>query len=294
MRNYNSIIFTITAFFMVISNNLLAQISDFALTEKNRHLYFEAELAGEPVNIMLESGIPAFLIGRDFYEKTLSKSDIQFEPSTAKIVLLNNKYDISFKGNGNLNVGNAIYNGPIFILDNFDDFRIPVQNFRDKQGNRATIGIDIKNSLFRVGVTTSQEKIGKSYKIRTDASMGFIIVTTPINMHTTESTCQIKGDLIIDFGNPSLLFLMKQHKELAKAINKGKISLKDAYDKDGNLIAQGIYADEITICSNTYNNISIGVSDKMKSIKQLGFLGVPFFDSLTIFDFDKGTMTVYK
>lgn len=293
MRSFCSIISIISAFIMVFSNDLPAQTTDFALSEKNGHLYFEAELAGEPVNIMLESGIPAFLIGRDFYEKAL-KSDIQLEPSTAKIALLNNKYDISFKGNGSLKVGNVIYNGPIFILDNFDDFRIPVQNFRDKQGNRATIGIDIKNGLFRVGVPASQEKTSKIYKIRTDASMGFIIVTTPINMRTPESTCQIKGDLIIDFGNPSLLFLMKQHKELAKAVNKGKISLKNAYDKDGNLIAQGIYAEEITICGNTYNNISIGVSDKMKSIKQLGFLGVPFFDSLTIFDFDKGTMTVCK
>ncbi len=40
--------------------------TDFRLSSNGGHLFFETALCGEPVTVMVESGIPAFLIGQDF------------------------------------------------------------------------------------------------------------------------------------------------------------------------------------------------------------------------------------
>ena len=288
MKKIYSIILAVTALCFVANAQ---SVSNFALEEKNGHLYFSAEIAEEQVDIMLESGIPAFLIDRNFYEQKL-KNDLNLDPSTAKIRLLNNQYDIIFKGSGKLKVGDMLYDGPIFILDNFGDARIPIQNLRNQQGEKTPICINLQQGLLSVGQSAT-ENTGKSYRIRTDKDMGFMVVTAPISIHTDGATYQIKDDLIVDFGNPTLLFLMKKHKKIAKAIDKC-LTLKDAYNQEGVLVAQGIFAEEITICGRTYKDVSIGVTDKMPFIKQLGFLGIPFFGSYTVFDFAKETMTIIE
>ena len=94
----------------------------------------------------------------------------------------------------------------------------------------------------------------------------------------------------MDFGNPSLLFLLKQHKSMAKAIKAKTIALKDAYEKQGRLVAQGLYADTVSMFGQKFLSQSIGVIDKMNSIEHLGFLGTPFFTSPVMFDFDRGFM----
>ena len=240
MKKIYSIILAVTALCFVANAQ---SVSNFALEEKNGHLYFSAEIAEEQVDIMLESGIPAFLIDRNFYEQKL-KNDLNLDPSTAKIRLL------------------------------------------------TPICINLQQGLLSVGQSAT-ENTGKSYRIRTDKDMGFMVVTAPISIHTDGATYQIKDDLIVDFGNPTLLFLMKKHKKIAKAIDKC-LTLKDAYNQEGVLVAQGIFAEEITICGRTYKDVSIGVTDKMPFIKQLGFLGIPFFGSYTVFDFAKETMTIIE
>ena len=79
---------------------------------------------------------------------------------------------------------------------------------------------------------------------------------------------------------------------MTRAIENGEIELKDAYNKQGEVVAQGIYANDVCLFGREYHDISIGVTDKMQSIKQLGFLGTRFFSSPVVFDFDKGTMLI--
>ena len=85
---------------------------------------------------------------------------------------------------------------------------------------------------------------------------------------------------------------MSQHKSVSKAILEGRIIPQDARDANGNIVAQGIYADSITVCGQEYNDVSIGLTGTMTAITELGFLGLPFFNSAVAFDFDKGKMFV--
>lgn len=249
-----------------------------------------ADICGERSEIMVESGLPALLIGQDFYERALAGGDLVFEPSQAKIRLLNNVYEITFKANGELQIGFDKYCGPIFILKDFDGISLPVQNLYGESGRR-TVSVDILNGRMSTGEYA--ESTGKCYKLHLDKKTGFPIVKADVAISSLENKAVLKGNLIVDFGNPMLVFLMSRHKSVSRAIMKGRIIPQDARDANGNVVAQGIYADTITVCGQDYHDVSVGMTGKMTSIKEMGFLGIPFFNSTVAFDFDRGRMFVF-
>ena len=264
-------------------------VHSYELINNNGHLFMTVDICGEQHEIMVESGIPALLIGQDFYERALAGGDLAFEPSQAKIRLLNNLYEITYKANGGLQIGQDKYHGPIFILKDFDGISIPVQNLYDESGHR-TVSVDISNGRLSIGEII--ENIGKCYKLHLDNKTGFPIVKAEVAISSQQSKAKLKGNLIVDFGNPMLVFLMSQHRSVSKAIKNGKITPQDARDANGNVVAQGIYAETITVCGQEYNDVSIGLTGKMTAIKELGFLGIPFFNSAIAFDFDNERMFI--
>ena len=264
-------------------------VHSYELINNNGHLFMTVDICGEQHEIMVESGIPALLIGQDFYERALAGGNLAFEPSQAKIRLLNNLYEITYKANGELQIGQDKYCGPIFILKGFEGISIPVQNLYDGSGHR-TVSVDISNGRLSIGEIT--ENIGKCYKLHLDNKTGFPIVKAEVAISSQQSKAKLKGNLIVDFGNPMLVFLMSQHRSVSKAIKNGKITPQDARDANGNVVAQGIYAETVTVCGQEYNDVSIGLTGKMITIKELGFLGIPFFNSAIAFDFDNERMFI--
>ena len=264
-------------------------VHSYELINNNGHLFMTVDICGEQHEIMVESGIPALLIGQDFYERALAGGNLAFEPSQAKIRLLNNLYEITYKANGELQIGQDKYCGPIFILKGFEGISIPVQNLYDGSGHR-TVSVDISNGRLSIGEIT--ENIGKCYKLHLDNKTGFPIVKAEVAISSQQSKAKLKGNLIVDFGNPMLVFLMSQHRSVSKAIKNGKITPQDARDANGNVVAQGIYAETITVCGQEYNDVSIGLTGTMTAIKELGFLGIPFFNSAIAFDFDNERMFI--
>jgi len=228
-------------------------------------------------------------VGQDFYERVLAGGILAFEPSQAKMRLLNRVYEISYKANGELQIGQDRYCGPIFILKGFDGISIPVQNLYAKSGRRV-LTVDIANGRLSTGVFS--ENTGKCYRLHIDKKTGFPVVKAEVAVSCQENRAVLKGNLIVDFGNPMLVFLMSRHKSVSRAIRDGKIIPQDARDANGNVVAQGIYAESVTVCGQEYNGVSIGLTGKMTSIKELGFLGMPFFSSAVAFDFDNGLMSV--
>ena len=265
-------------------------VHSYKLNSNNGHLFMTADICGEQREIMVESGIPALLIGQDFYERALAGGDLAFDSSQAKIRLLNNLYEITYKADGALQIGRDKYCGPIFILKDFDGISLPIQNLYDESGHR-TVSVDILNGRLSIGEIS--ENTGKCYKLHLDKKTGFPIVKAELKISSQENYAKLKGNLIVDFGNPMLVFLMSQHRSVSKAIKNGKVTPQDAHDANGNVVAQGIYAETIIVCGQEYNDVSIGLTGKMTAIKELGLLGIPFFNTAVAFDFDKGRMFVF-
>lgn len=264
-------------------------IHSYEMNDNAGHLFITADICGEQREIMVESGIPALLIGQDFFERALAEGNLAFEPSQAKIRLLNNVFEITYKANGELRIGQGEYRGPIFILKDFNGISLPIQNLYGESGRRI-VSVDISNGRLSIGEVS--ENIGKCYMMKLDKKTGFPIVKAEVAISSQKNKAVLKGNLIVDLGNPMLLFLMSQHRSVSKAVKSGEIVPQDARDANGNVVAQGIYAETITVCGQEYNEVSIGMTGKMTAIKDLGFLGIPFFNSTVTFDFDNRRMFV--
>ena len=288
MRKIRLFFLAIITLKILCTTTLLAQ-ERFDLSRRDGHYYFTATLGDKPVEIMVESGIPALLVEENIYESCLKSHDLAFQPSKQKIRLLNNLYNIIYRTEGEIMIGEALYDGPIFILEDFNGVSIPIQYMKDSAIKRKVMTVDLKEGYLLVG-QTDENLNGRRFKLSFDNELGFPIVAASLKLTTPQGRSKLKGNLIVDFGNPMLLFLLKQHESITKVIEKGKIELKNAYNKQGELVAQGIYANNISLFGQEYNDKSIGVTDKMPAIKQLGFLGVQFFSSPVVFDFDKGVM----
>lgn len=264
---------------------------DLDLKKENGHLYFSAQIAGINSEIMLESGIPALLIGRTFYDKYMSDSGLAIEASQSKIRLLNSVYSIDYKATGRISIESFIYDGPIFIVNGYDGISMPIQNIHHPADSSSIIEIDIQRNRFSVmSREKTNESEGKSFPLSFDSQFGFPIISAEIQIETPSGTAELHGNLIVDFGNPLPLFLMKHNENLSKAIQDGILTIHDAYNSKGDVVAQGIYAEKLCICGKIFEKSSIGITDKMQNISQLGFLGIPFFDKPVIFDFDRKLM----
>ncbi len=97
-------------------------------------------------------------------------------------------------------------------------------------------------------------------------NMGWPVVNTSLALSSAGKNAKMKGEFIIDFGNASLLFLMKQHKDVNRMIVNSGIDLQEARNPQGQVVAEGIFANEIIILNTEFCEASVGVTDKMKSI----------------------------
>lgn len=244
------------------------------------HFYFSANIYGENAEIMLESGIPALLVGQDFYERRMKNCGLNFEPSQSKTRLLNSLYEISCKADGKVKIGKTIYDGPIFILEGFDGISLPIQHLKDPATGRRIVCIDLEEHVMTVGGTPGRQ--GKKYKLAFDSQTG----RPYINAAFTIDGFKFDGKLLVDFGNPMFMFLFKQHRCVHNAVVKGAIELQSAYNARGELVSQGFIAGKVDMYGQTFNDVIIGVTDKYRNAKELGFLGIPFFDAPVEFDFD--------
>lgn len=266
---------------------------NFALQQKaDHHYYFSTTVAGEQADIMLESGIPALLVERGFYEKSLKNSGLDFKASESQIRLFNNVYKIPFRAEGKIAVGNLVFDGPVFVLDDFSGISMPIQYLKMADGKKAFISLDFQDKIMTVNAQKPDVE-GEKFKLRIDKKMGFPIVRSVLKMKTEDGTVNLKGDFIVDFGNPELLFLMAQRKDVDKAMKSGKLTLIDFLDPETfEVIGNVIKTESTVVCGRKFEGKWVAVTDKMLSIEQLGLLGVPFFEKAVVFDFAGGEMIV--
>lgn len=266
---------------------------NFALQQKaDHHYYFSTTVAGEQADIMLESGIPALLVERGFYEKSLKNSGLDFKASESQIRLFNNVYKIPFRAEGKIAVGNLVFDGLVFVLDDFSGISMPIQYLKMPDGKKTFIAVDFQEKTMSVSDQKPAVQ-GEKFKLGIDKELGFPIVSSALEMKTSAGNAKLNGDFVVDLGNPELLFLMQQHKDIEKALQKGNLKLVDLLNPETfEVIATVLVTKNMTLCGRKYEDKNVVVTDKMPAIRQLGLLGVPFFEKAVVFDFAGGEMIV--
>ena len=288
-----TILMCLSAFSQIISNDGTAQ--RFALVKEQGHYYFDAELNGVPVRMMLESGVPSLMIGEKMYEENKSAFNLKTKPSKGNMRFLNGTYKIKYMADGRLSLGKACYDGPIFILEGFEDGYLPVQYLKNGTDSSSIVMVDLQDKVLEVKDGSFMTKLGNDYQklnISLRESGNMPVVDSPLTIVSKGKSVTVGGHFIVDFGNGSLLFLMKQSVSAQKIISSGVVELSEACNAQGKVVAEGMLAEKLSICDRTFDNVSVGVTDKMTTIEETGFLGLKYFTGPVIFDFTNKIMLV--
>lgn len=281
---------------LLMTQHVMAQTDPvFTLGKEGGHFYFETSVNGVPAKLMLESGVPGLMMGDAFYEAQKETLQLDVKECDEKIRYLGGIHKIKYTAQARLRMGEAIFEGPVKIVEGATDLKMPIQLLHHASDNSSIVKMDLQNNELCV---MSRAHLQELVKDATALDMsynkwGYPVVNTQLSMNVNDCPLKVNGNFVADMGNASLLFLNKSQDSVAKMLTESKVQLKEARDKKGNVVAEGLYAERLTICDRTYHNVSVGVNP-FKSLEECGFLGLKFFTMPTVFDFDHQKMYLCK
>ena len=170
-----------------------------------------------------------------------------------------------------------------------------VQYLHNENDGSRIVRLDLGNNVLQVISRASLRLRGRGYskvKMNTDTYLGMPAVETNVMIRYASRARKLKGNFNIDFGNPELLFLMHQHKDVQQFFAENSdIQLHQARNPQGDVVAQFVIADECRICGAEFPNAVIAITDKLPRFTTTGNVGLKFFRSVeALFDFDKNVM----
>lgn len=263
----------------------------FKMTKENGHFYFTAQINGVEGKMMFESGVPGLMMGDAFYKEHKEALNMEVSESNEKIRYLGGLHNIILSGNARLLIGDAIFEGPVKIVENDSSLKMPIQLLHHPSDNSSIVMMDLKNSEFSMLTQVQLQEITKgiqSFPLSFN-KWNMPVVNTMLTMSVDGRKISIQGNFITDMGNASLLFLNKSQEDVTRLLKDNNVILKEARDKNGRVVAEGLYAEELIICNRKYTGVSIGVNP-FKSLSECGFLGLKFFSMPAIFDYSNSRM----
>lgn len=284
-------IFVIQLFFFLTMGVAAQTDSVFKLEKENGHFFFDTNVNGIEARLMLESGVPGLMMSDAFYEANKESLNMEVQPSNERIRYLGEIHNIKYTAHARIRIGDAMFEGSVKIVDGDHRLLIPINMLHHASDNSGIVMMDLKKNELRVCSRASlQELIRNATSLDlTFNKWSMPVVNTQLNMEVDGRNINLQGRFIADMGNASLLFLNKSQTDVVKMLNEGQVNLKEARDRSGKVVAEGLYADKLTICNRTHRGVSVGVNE-FKSLDECGFLGLKFFTMPTVFDFEKGKM----
>ncbi len=276
----------------------------FNLTKQGAHYVFTASINGTvDATILVESGIPALIADSAYVFNSGILSDMTLTPTSGKekINLGGRIYKITHKANGTVSIGNSTsYNGDVFVLSNYDygnyEMAVPVMylhNDLDK-GSRI-VNLDLGNQrmqmLSRKALITKKANYSKS-TMNTDTYMNMFAVETSATLNDGIKPRTLSSNFLIDFGNPELLFLIEQTKEVQQFLaDNADMELHEAVAPNGQVVGQYIITKQCQLCEITFTDAVVVITKNLPLITTPGNIGLKFFEQTdAVFDFDKSVV----
>ena len=261
----------------------------FKLVKENGQFYFTSSVNGVESKIMFESGVTGFTMSDAFYQAHKDSLKLEVETSDEKIRHLGGLHHVKLSAShARLRIGDAIFDGPVKIIEGDVSMKIPIQMLHHAADSCNIVWMDLTRSEF--GVISREQLQGLVKKAKTmDLSFNkwnMPMVKTVLTLNVNGRETSIEGNFIADMGNASLLFMNRSQANVEKMMEKGRIVLKEARNKEGKYVADGFYADRLTVCERMFKGVSVGAYP-FNSMDEYGILGLKFFNIPTIFDFSE-------
>ena len=304
--------FAFIALFVLAAMSLCAQSNidgeHIELKKMGSHYVFSANINGvSEATVLLESGIPAMLADSAFVFSKEVLSGLKLLPANGEKINLGGRVlKISHKASGVVKINDQVfYKGEVFILPDYTkgfakgyEVAVPVQHLHNNRDNGSRIvRLSLENNslmMLSKGSLRKQKDAYSKCKMNTKSYMGMPALETEISMSYDGKSRVLKGNFNIDLGNPELVFLMDQHKDVQQfLIENSDIELKQARNPRGDVIAQFIFADQCELCDMQFPNAVILITKNLPRFTTVGNIGLKFFKSNeAIFDFDRNVMYV--
>ena len=277
---------------LLSGSHMMAQTNPtYKLIKENGHFYFKTDVNGVDAKLMLESGVPGLMMSEAFYEANKEALNMEVKESDEKIRYLSGMHKVKYTAQTRLRIGDAVFEGPVKIVDGATDIKFPFHMLHHPSDSSTIVMIDLPRQEFSL---LRKEQLPEFTKGATACDMtfnkwGMPVFTSRLSMKVEGRKANLEGEFIADMGNASLLFLNQSQALVDNMLARGAVTLREARDKTGNVVAEGLYASKLTICDRTFKGVSVGVA-RMKSLKECGFLGLKFFTMPTVFDIDNSKM----
>lgn len=303
---------TIKSRYFIASLFLVVQISanahnltpseSFELQKQGAHYVFSADVNGKAeATVLLESGIPAMLADSSFVFGSGALVDMELLPTDGEKINLGGAiYNITHKATGVVNIGECTsYKGEVFVLSGYArnyEMAVPVQGLHNDNDNGSCIvRLVLEDNCLQMLSRTELRGNRKGYsktKLNTDTYLGMPAVRTKLVLNKGKNARVLKGNFNVDFGNPELVFLMHQHKDVQKFLTeKTDLELRQGRNPRGEVVAEFILAESCQLCEAEFSNAVILITKALPKFTATGNIGLKFFKPIdVIFDFGRNMM----
>ena len=303
MRQLQYILAAFAAFVQVcVSAQNVTSSESFELQKQGSHYVFAADVNGKAeAVVLLESGIPAMLVDSSFVFGSGALDNMELVPTKGeKINLGGAVYVITHKAEGTVKLGEQTsYRGGVFVLSGYArnyEMAVPVQGLHnDKDNGSCIVRLVLEDNCLQMLSRTELRGNRKGYsktKLNTDTYLEMPAVRTKLVLDNGKNARVLKGNFNVDFGNPELVFLMHQHKDVQKFLTENTdLELRQGRNPRGEVVAEFLLAESCQLCEAEFSNAVILITKALPKFTATGNIGLKFFKPIdVIFDFDRNMM----
>ena len=303
----------LTALFALGALTVQAQADgdSFQLVKKAGHYMFEAPVNGkEGTTILVESGIPALLADSAYVFESGILEGMELVDTGRKqhLNLGGNEFVITHKAHGTVKIGSdSSFRGDVFVLagykeryTKFYEVALPVMYLHnDLDGGSRIIDLDLGNQrmsmLSRAELRGRKSAYSKS-RMNTKTYLGMPAIKTTLVLDDGTKKRKLKGNYNIDFGNPEILFLLTQNKNVQRFLAKNAdLDLHDATGPQGQVMAQLAFSKQCDLCGVRFPEAIVLFTKNLPRFTAEGDIGLKFFESVdALLDFDKSAVYMKK
>lgn len=303
----------LTALFALGALTVQAQADgdSFQLVKKAGHYMFEAPVNGkEGTTILVESGIPALLADSAYVFESGILEGMELVDTGRKqhLNLGGDEFVITHKAHGTVKIGsNSSFRGDVFVLagykeryTKFYEVALPVMYLHnDLDGGSRIIDLDLGNQrmsmLSRAELRGRKSAYSKS-RMNTKTYLGMPAIKTTLVLDDGTKKRKLKGNYNIDFGNPEILFLLTQNKNVQRILAKNAdLDLHDATGPQGQVMAQLAFSEQCDLCGVRFPEAIVLFTKNLPRFTAEGDIGLKFFESVdALLDFDKSAVYISR
>ena len=303
----------LTALFALGALTVQAQADgdSFQLVKKAGHYMFEAPVNGkEGTTILVDSGIPALLADSAYVFESGILEGMELVDTGRKqhLNLGGDEFVITHKAHGTVKIGsNSSFRGDVFVLagykeryTKFYEVALPVMYLHnDLDGGSRIIDLDLGNQrmsmLSRAELRGRKSAYSKS-RLNTKTYLGMPAIKTTLVLDDGTKKRKLKGNYNIDFGNPEILFLLTQNKNVQRFLAKNAdLDLHDATGPQGQVMAQLAFSEQCDLCGVRFPEAIVLFTKNLPRFTAEGDIGLKFFESVdALLDFDKSAVYISR